>query len=933
VKFVDTGLGSTAVTLSTAPALTLYKGLAFAPAASSTSAPTLQVSNFTFSSILQTQMNVSWTPGDGAKRIVKINTVNSFTAPVDGTDPPANAVYAGSGEQVIYNGAGSTIPIVSGLTAGTTYWFQAWEYNGTGATTMYCTAAGTNNPLSQTSANAATAPLISSPTATGITSTSATLGGNITADGGAAITERGTVWSLTTPVLITDNKVAEGGTTAGVFSHLRTGMPANTLIHYASYATNSVGTTMSTESTFTTFLAEPTNHADLFAATSPSYSSVTNTWADNDGTQIATGFLILANTTGIFTPPVDGVQSPSDVNLGDGSGLVYVNHGLQTFTWTGLIGGTPYYFAIYAYTNTGINIDYKLVPAAPTTSVSSLPFSNPVAAWTFDVLAATPNTPTSVVSNFGQQAGTATLYADGNNGSSAWLQAGELNSFSGSVLNDPREGSAIQEGAAYVVLPGADLLANGKGIVLKFSMTALQDPILTFATRGTTTGFNTHQWAWSTDGTNFTTFGTNTAVTTSTFVIQTLDMSAINALDGAPNVYIKVTFSGGANASGNNRLDNIVIRAAAASSIAPTVETTTATAVTATTATLNGSVNANNQNATIFFEYGLAPSTYGTPVAATPASVSGGITTAVSANLTGLLPYTTYYYRVTATNGSGTSNGSELTFITGCLPTGEAGQIAGPSTVYADGLTEYQYTVPPIDNATNYIWYFPTPSAIVAGSGTNTVTVVFSAGAASGSASVFATNACDEEGGLSEYYVTIHTVPGTLTVNGLVEAGMANCYNATHTITVGGGGTTFEILANGSASMKAGVNILYQPNTIVHAGGYMLGTIVPNGPYCSGKAPSMPAGSEESGLSLTTNSSKIYPNPTSGTFTVELPGESVASRTRVEVYGILGGKILSTEMQNVRTQELNIKGNPPGIYFVKVMTGEKVQTVKIILTN
>lgn len=39
----------------------------------------------------------------------------SFTDPIDGTDPTANAVYGGSGEQVVYNGTGTSVA-VTGLT-------------------------------------------------------------------------------------------------------------------------------------------------------------------------------------------------------------------------------------------------------------------------------------------------------------------------------------------------------------------------------------------------------------------------------------------------------------------------------------------------------------------------------------------------------------------------------------------------------------------------------------------------------------------------------------------------------------------------------------------------------------------------------------------------------------------------------------------------
>ncbi len=112
------------------------------------SAPTVQSSSITFSSVGSTSMSLSWTTGDGANRIVIMNTVNSFTNPVNGTDPTANTVYGGAGEQVIYNGAGNTVT-VSGLTASTTYWFRVYEYNCSGTNTIYYTATALNNPNSQ----------------------------------------------------------------------------------------------------------------------------------------------------------------------------------------------------------------------------------------------------------------------------------------------------------------------------------------------------------------------------------------------------------------------------------------------------------------------------------------------------------------------------------------------------------------------------------------------------------------------------------------------------------------------------------------------------------------------------------------------------------------------------------------------------------------
>ena len=121
--------------------------------------PTLQASNL-IAYPANTDITLEWTPGNGTRRIVKINTINSFTSPVDGSNPTANNVYTGSGEQVIFNGATQIvegIPLngcnVSGLTPATTYWFRIYEYNGSGSYTRYNNSVATNNPISATTTN------------------------------------------------------------------------------------------------------------------------------------------------------------------------------------------------------------------------------------------------------------------------------------------------------------------------------------------------------------------------------------------------------------------------------------------------------------------------------------------------------------------------------------------------------------------------------------------------------------------------------------------------------------------------------------------------------------------------------------------------------------------------------------------------------------
>ena len=100
----------------------------------------------------------------------------------------------------------------------------------------------------------------------------------------------------------------------------------------------------------------------------------------------------------------------------------------------------------------------------------------------------------------------------------------------------------------------------------------------------------------------------------------------------------------------------------------PVATTLAAAAVADTGATVNGVVNAQGGTTTVSFQYGLTTA-YGTTVAATPASLTGGANTPVSATLSGLKPRTTYHFRVRAANAGGTATGQDMTFTTEELAT------------------------------------------------------------------------------------------------------------------------------------------------------------------------------------------------------------------------------------------------------------------------
>lgn len=139
---------------------------------------------------------------------------------------------------------------------------------------------------------------------------------------------------------------------------------------------------------------------------------------------------------------------------------------------------------------------------------------------------------------------------------------GLVDDFAGSTLNalngDPAEESlSLVVGGTSAPFPG-----NNSFITFSTSLTGNENPILSFATRGTTTGFNSGVWSWSLNGSSFTVIpGVNTATTSTTFATTSVDLSSINALDNAATVFFRYTLSGGTGSSGNNRIDNFQINA------------------------------------------------------------------------------------------------------------------------------------------------------------------------------------------------------------------------------------------------------------------------------------------------------------------------------------------------------------------------------------
>jgi uncharacterized protein (TIGR02145 family) len=128
-------------------------------------------------------------------------------------------------------GIGSFISSIINLGGNTPYYVRAYATNSVG--TSY------GNEVSFTTSPVL--PVLTTAAVNAITQTTAQCGGNITSDGGAAVTVRGVCWS-TNPIPTVADDTTNDGTGTGSFTSSIASLTANTPYYVRAYATNSAGT-------------------------------------------------------------------------------------------------------------------------------------------------------------------------------------------------------------------------------------------------------------------------------------------------------------------------------------------------------------------------------------------------------------------------------------------------------------------------------------------------------------------------------------------------------------------------------------------------------------------------------------------------------------------------------------------------------------------
>ncbi len=213
-------------------------------------------------------------------------------------------------------------------------------------------------------------PTVTTTAATNVGAVRATLGGNVTADGGASVTERGIVWALGANPTTSDNKVVIASGT-GTFSSVISSLPSATTIHFRAYAINSSGTAYGSDLTFTTnaalsattsFTNVSCNGGSNGTATviaSGGVTPYTYSWSPSGGTAAtATGLAAFAYTCTItdnegtsITRNFNITQPSSSLNATTSQTNVSCNGGTNGTATVNVSGGTPGY--TYSWAQSG----------------------------------------------------------------------------------------------------------------------------------------------------------------------------------------------------------------------------------------------------------------------------------------------------------------------------------------------------------------------------------------------------------------------------------------------------------------------------------------------------------------------------------------------------------------------------------------------------
>ena len=490
-------------------------------------------------------------------------------------------------------------------------------------------------------------PTVTTSAVTNVTITSATSGGVVTKDGGAAVSSRGICWGTSENPSVSDSHTSDA-TGVGSFISELTGLTPNTEYHIRAYATNKAGTAYGTDISFTTTpLAVPT-------LTTAAVTSVTLTTAISGGDITSDGNATITAKGVCWATTTGPTTSSSLTTDGTGSGNFISN-------LAGLLPGVTYYIRAYATNSVGTAYGNEITFTTTAVVVPTLTTS------AISLITLTTATSGGNITADGGGAVTArgVCWATSLNptvDNNKTIDADGIGSFISSI-------TGLLPGTIYHVRAYAKNSAGtAYGSDVTFTTTAVGAPALTTASVSLITQTTAVSGGniTSDGGADVTAKGVCWATTQNPTISNphTSDsgtesfVSNLTSLTPGATYYVRAYATNSVGTTYGNEVSFTTVQVSLA-----TLTTTAMSAITATTATSGGNVLTNGGGTVtgrgVCYSLTASPTITSTIVS----DASGGTGVFVS-NLTGLAPGTTYHLRAYAVNSAGPAYGTELTFTT-----------------------------------------------------------------------------------------------------------------------------------------------------------------------------------------------------------------------------------------------------------------------------
>ena len=490
-------------------------------------------------------------------------------------------------------------------------------------------------------------PTLTTTSVSSITSTSANAGGNISSDGGAAVSVRGLVYGTASNPTISNTILTIGSGTGG-FSGIISGLIPNTTYYLRAYATNSAGTGYGNEISFQTLpVAVPT-------LVTTDASGITQTTVTSGGTIGNDGGAIVTERGIVFGTSSNPTTSDTKVTSGSGTGSFNV-------IITALTPNTTYYIRSYAINSAGTgygnNITFQTtVPAVPSlTTRELLNITNTTATGGGSITNDGGSSITAKGICWGISPNPTTADSKTTDGTGTTTFTSFITGLSANFTYFVRAYATNSTGTGYGNQQTftTSSTSNTLPVVTSTSVTGLTTIQATFNAEVNSQGGGTvteRGAVWNTSG-NPTVNSNRIPLGSGTGVYTTI----ITGLSGGSNYYIRAY---AINNFGINYGVEIPFRTLSG------LATLTTNNVIAQSTTASSGGNITDYGGSTISARGVVWNTTGTPTISDSKTTDGSTIGSYVSNLTALIPSTTYYVRAYATNNTGTAYGNQQTFTT-----------------------------------------------------------------------------------------------------------------------------------------------------------------------------------------------------------------------------------------------------------------------------